>query len=146
MSAFSIDIESNKIEVSDDLVLPGSIRIGELKEGFHASLSYWSRADYISQWKVALDRLLRGEKRSALITSMYDPQTANFVFWWVMYLIEDLVHIQNHVLFLSDLNEPFDEDDIYASIPERETRTEEGESISEWTVELSAIRDFCDAQ
>jgi hypothetical protein len=72
---------------------------------------------------------------------MYDPNTANFIFWWVMYLIGDDVHIQNHVLFLDELERSFDENDLYSFIPERETQNEEGESVSEWVVGLSSIEE-----
>lgn len=144
MSDFAIGIDDKEMEVEGDVVVAGSMRIGEFTENFHASLSYWGRGEYISQWKEALNRLLRGEKNSAIVTSMYDPNTANFIFWWVMYLMEDVVFIQNHVLFLGDLERPFDEVDLYSFIPGRETQTEEGEPISEWAVGILAIKECVD--
>jgi hypothetical protein len=144
MDAFSISIGDKEIETEGDVVVAGSIRIGEFEDNFHASLSYWNRGDYISQWRDALNRLLRGETHSAVVTSMHDPLAANFIFWWVMYLVGDIVYIQNHVLFLSGLEKQFDEADMYSFVPERETQTEEGESISEWEVGILSIREFAE--
>lgn len=141
MSIFTISLGTEEFELEDDLVISGTLVIGDFTENFHASLSYWDRDSYLSQWTEGLKRLLRGENYSAVVTTMYDPSTANFIFWWVMYLIGDDVYIQNHVLFLDELDRPFDETDLYNFVPERETQTEEGEPISEWTVSLSAIKD-----
>ena len=95
----------------------------------------------MSQWKEGIERLLRREKNSAIVTTMYNPGTANFMLWWVMYLIEDDVFIQNHMLLLCELERPFDETDLYSFVPKRKIQTEEGVPISEWSVSLSAIRD-----
>lgn len=145
MSVFSVSLGTEVFESEDDLVISGSLIIGDFKEDFHASLSYWDRNRYLSQWKEGLERLLRRENYSAVVTTMYDPSTANFIFWWVMYLIGNDVYIQNHVLFLDELDKPFDETDLYSFVPEREIQTEEGEPISEWSVSLSAIRDSLDS-
>jgi hypothetical protein len=141
MKGFSIRLSDNMFDSEGDSVSSGSIKIGNFEEAFQASLSYWDRSRYLSQWKEALNRLLSGERSSAIITTMYDPNTANFIFWWVMYLIGDDVHIQNHVLFLDELERSFDENDLYSFIPERETQNEEGESVSEWVVGLSSIEE-----
>jgi hypothetical protein len=84
--------------------------------------------------------ILEGRNKSAFITTMYDPTTANFIFWWVMYLVGNDVYIQNHVLFMDELDEPFDESDFIKFVPERETVTEDGEPISEWKVSIEDIR------
>lgn len=145
MSDFSISLDNKEFVSEGDLVVSGSLEIGEFNEDFHASLSYWDRNSYLSQWKGALDRLLSGESCSAIVTTMYDPSTANFIFWWVMYLIGDNVHIQNHVLFLDGLERPFDEADLYSFIPEREIQNDEGEPISEWVVGVSEIKRCVDS-
>ena len=145
MSAFSISLDNEVFESEGDLMVSGSLKIGDFREDFHASLSYWNRDDYLSQWKDALNRLSQGERRSAIVTAMYDPKTANFIFWWVMYLNGDVVYIQNQVLFLEELERPFYESELYSFIPERETHTEEGEPISEWVIGISAIKECVDS-
>lgn len=142
MTNFYIDLGGDEFESEGDLVVAGSLRINDFSESFHASLSYWNRGRYLSQWSEALTRIVEGERSSAIVTTMYDPSVASFIFWWVMYLIGDSVHIQNHVLFLGELEEPFDETDLYRFIPGRETHTEEGELISEWVVKVSDIERY----
>lgn len=145
MNRFSIDLDNNEFKFEGDTVVPGLLKINNFSEKFHASLSYWDRDRYLLQWKEALDRIKYGEKNSAVITTMYDPSTANFIFWWVLYLLGNKVYIQNHVLFLEELKCPFNEADLYSFIPERETKTEEGESISEWVVEIEDIQECADS-
>ncbi|OOF01017.1 hypothetical protein BZG79_15505 [Salinivibrio sp. MA427] len=140
MTSFSIILSKEKFEYEGEWVASGSLKVGSLTEDFHASLSYWDREKYLSQWKEALNRLLRGESRSAIVTTMYDPQTANFILWWVMYLIGGNVYVQNHVLFLDELTRPFDEQNLYSFIPDREEYTEEGELISEWVIKITDIK------
>lgn len=145
MCKFSISLDDMGLESAGDMLVSGSLDIGESNEKFEIPLSYWNKDKYISQWKFALSRLTNGEPCSAVVTTMYNPKTANFIFWWVMYLIDNNVHIQNHVLFLDELDQPFDEEDLYSFIPERETHTEEGEPISEWVVGVTAIERFMDS-
>lgn len=141
MNKIFISLDNKEFESDGDIAVSGTLKVGELNENFQASLSYWDREKYLSQWETALKRLLCGKKHSAIVTTMYDPNTANFIFWWVMYLIGDKVHIQNHVLFLDSLKDQFDESELYSFIPEREIYTEEGQLISEWVVEMSAIQE-----
>lgn len=142
MTYFNISLGQNKFEFDGDLVIPGYLVIGEFNETFQASLSYWDRDKYLSQWKEALRRLSNGERSTALVTKMYNPNTANFIFWWVFYLIKDIVHIQNQILFLNELERPFEESNLYEFIPARETHTQDGILISEWTVNISDIKNF----
>ncbi|PKG37019.1 hypothetical protein [Psychromonas sp. Urea-02u-13] len=144
MSKFDILLDDSIFESEGEQVVLGSINIGDFQEKFYASLSYWDRNQYLSQWKLALERVLNGEPCSALVTTMYDPSKANFIFWWVLYVLEDEIYIQNHTLFLDEVDSPFNEFDLYSSIPDRKTQTEEGESISEWKVKMSAVKEFYD--
>lgn len=144
MNDFSIELDNKPFEIEGDLVVSGVLTIGDFNEKFQASLCYWDRTKYLSQWKEALQRLLSGESCTALVTTMYDPDSANFIFWWVMYLIGNKVHVQNHVLFLDELQRPFDEARLYSFIPEHNAQTEDGTPISEWLVEISEIEAFFD--
>jgi hypothetical protein len=73
---------------------------------------------------------------------MYNPQYANFIFWWILYKEDKIVHIQNHVLFLETISEGFKIENIHSYIPEREIYTEDGEAISEWSIDIKEIKDF----
>ncbi len=142
MTVFWITLSEDRFESHGDYVALGNLKIGDFKEDFHASLSHWNQGRYRSQWQEALERLVKGEERSALVTSMYDPETANFITWWPLYRDGDSVRVQNQVLLLDDLADSFDELNPYRSVGQRETRTEEGDPISEWTVNLPDIEEF----
>lgn len=142
MNGFSITLSECSFDLDGDTFALGSLSIGAFQEDFHASLSYWDRDKYLAQWRNGLNRLVNGEIRSAIVTSMYDPRFANYIFWWPLYAIGDNIHVQNHGLFLDDLDESFDEADLYRFVRERETESEDGQSISEWTVKLSDIENF----
>ena len=139
---FSITLSEDRFETYGDTVAVGSLKLADFQEDFHASLSYWDQGRYRSQWKVALKRLIKGEEHSALVTSMYDPRTANFIFWWPMYRDGTSVRVQNQCLFLAELAQPFDESNLYTSVPQRETTSEDGTAISEWTLDMSDIETF----
>jgi hypothetical protein len=139
MHKLSIELSDINTEHEGAFVAVGVLRIGDFVEQFEASLSYWDRETYLSQWRDALLRLLNGEKKSAIVTSMHDPITANFIFWWVMYLVDEIVYVQNHVLFLDELGQPFNENKLYQFIPTRETQTEEGDAISEWCLDINDV-------
>jgi hypothetical protein len=139
MTIFSITLSEDRFESCGDMAALGSLQIGDFVENFHAPLSYWDRKKYLSQWCEALERLIDGESHSALVTSMYDPRTANFIRWWPLYRIGDSVHFQEHALLMDDLEQPFDETDIYKSVPRHETTSEDDGRISEWVAKLSDI-------
>lgn len=120
----------------------GQIVIGTFHERFFAPLHYWAASDYEHHWKESLTRITGSGSVSCLITSMYDPEKPNFIFWWPMYRIEDQVFIQNHILFLNELLEPFNESDPCQSVRERRTVDEDGNRISEWSVSIDDIASF----
>ena len=145
MSEFLISLDKKEIESEGDLVVKGTLMLGDFKEDFYASLSYWDRDRYLLQWKSALERLLDGGVNSAIVTTMYDPSTANFIIWWVMYAVGGEIRVQNQILFLDELERPFDESDLYSFIPEREMQSENGYRISEWVVGIPAIKRCIDS-
>lgn len=141
MNKFTIGLGDEEFEAEGGKYLLGVIRIGEFSESFSCSLSYWERSSYLSQWREGLRRLLDGKGSSAIVTSMYNPESANFIFWWVMYAKGQSVYIQNHVLFLDELKVFFDEADVYRFVPDREVVADDGELISEWVIDVNDIRE-----
>lgn len=120
----------------------GLIKIGSFQERFSASLMYWNAEDYERHWKQAVARIIKSSAVSCLITSMLDPATANFIFWWPMYCEGDTVFIQNQILFLDQLPSPFDEHAPFSHVPERKILSEDGEKISEWFVSIKDLESF----
>ena len=136
--AFSIELLDES--ASDDR--SGLITIGSFVERFVSSMEYWDATRYRLHWRQAITRIIHGSSTSALITSMYDPALANFIYWWPMYRLEQTVQFQNHILFLNELETPFDPNDPFRSIPERRIVDSDGEEISEWSATIADLEGF----
>jgi len=131
---------TNEVDISyGEEVLIGSIHINSFSETFRSPVSYWKRNEYLSQWYSGLNEIISGKKKSAIVTSMYDPTSTNFIVIWPLYLVGKDVFIQNRILFIEDLKEPFNEASLSSYIDDRETINEDGEVISEWKVSISDI-------
>jgi hypothetical protein len=109
---FDIDFTGETVDAEDETFHLGVINRDGLVEGFSASLSFWSKEDYHKQWLEAADRLLQPDSRSAFITCMYDPQTANFINWWPAWRVSNFVVVREQLLFLDtnlfdDMDEEF---------------------------------------
>ncbi|WP_139208534.1 hypothetical protein [Achromobacter sp. NFACC18-2] len=85
----------------DQSALLGKIKIDNYSEDFFASAEFWRREDYLESWKRSLAEGLQGGGRCALITSINDPVSSNFLLYWVIYLEGDVAYVQNGVLFIN---------------------------------------------
>jgi hypothetical protein len=124
----------------------GEIVIGDLHETFVASLASWTRDDYDRHWRKALERLIAGADRSALITDYVEPPThpsdGSYLVWWPLYRDGDTVYVQNHILFFGQLSQPFSSERPWDSVRDRETVNEDGQKISEWATTIEEIKYF----
>jgi len=127
------DVESGRL---------GIITIGCYVERFVAAIGYWNASRYRRHWQQAITRIVQGAATSTLITSMYDPAVANFICWWPMYRLGHTVQFQNHILFLNELQTPFDPNDPFRFVPERTIVNNDGEQISEWSASLVDLECF----
>jgi len=118
----------------------GEIRAGQFHEQFEASIEFWNKIQYQIHWHTQILKILDKNDKSCLITSITNPSTANFIFWWPIYKIGDLCFIQNQILFLDKLFEPFDPANPCRYVPDRQTITEDGDPISEWVISLNDLR------
>jgi hypothetical protein len=116
------------------------IVIGAHKEIAEVPLQYWRRDQYRDQWHGAIERIVSGKPTACLITGMHDPRTANFLMWWPMWREGEIVYIQNQILFMDDIRASFNESEPHRFIPKRATVTDDGEKISEWSVNVNDIR------
>jgi hypothetical protein len=126
----------------DQASLYGTIVLGDHRETFISSLTYWSRAQYEEHWRSALQRVAVEGNDSCLITSLSNPSVSNMLFWWPMYRDPDIVHFQEGILLFETLDRPFDPARPFDVIPPRETVNEDGLQISEWHVPVQEIYDF----
>ncbi len=141
--AFSIELEPDQPGRDEGW---GRITLGDFVERFQVPLHYWTRADYEAQWRDAVRHTVNGERRTALIAAMGDPNEVNFIVWWPMYRDGETVFVQNHLLFLRDagydvayIDSEFDVSHPYVHVRERQVESDEG-PISEWVVAVSDLR------
>lgn len=79
---------------------------------------------------------------SCLISSITDPETANFIFCWPIYREGEDVYVQNPIIFLDDPEEHFDPQEPWRYVEARSLVDEDGNQISEWTTNISQVRRF----
>jgi CdiI N-terminal domain len=136
---FSVDFASVPQAGTAAPLAVGSIRINSFEESFQADLSYWSAQDYQRSWRQQLLRAVSRRTDSCVITSISDPATANFIEWWLLYPRGEKVAVQNHVLLLQDLAEPFDPQQPERHIPPLERVSDDGVVLSTWDVSVEAV-------
>lgn len=122
----------------------GEIQIGAFSERFRSDVSYWGTERYERQWLDAVSNLLRGHDRTALLTSLVNPETANFVRFWTLHRVGDAIAVQEQICFMDSLHEPFDPESVERFVPPRETVTEDGHRISEWSTTIASLQAFVD--
>ena len=145
MSSFFIGFTSSDAVLRDgDSLLAGRIVIGDFEEEFEASLSHWTRERYETQWRDGLRRLVDGVERSCLITSMYDPTTANFIEWWPCYRQGREIAFQNQILFMDRLEAPYDPAVPYRFVRPLTLTNAAGQRISTWRTDVQAVRTYLD--
>lgn len=119
----------------------GTLVLGTTTERFHASFDYWQPHDYEKQWHEAVELIVNGADRAALITEMPTPSEANFIRWWPMWHFQDTVKLHEQILFMEQLNTPFTTENPYAHVDDYH-EFEDGERLSEWTVPLQDFVEF----
>lgn len=139
---FSISFPEKNSQTIPSEYIHGEISLGEFHEGFRASLSYWNTNNYLLQWREGLQRICDGNSKSCLVTSMYDPNSSNYIFLWLLYLNGCSVYVQNQILFLEGIDTSNFESTLYNYITDRETFNEDGNKISEWVIGLDDIKNY----
>lgn len=103
----------------------GKITIEDFEETFAChDVAGISVDSFPAEWRNNLGKLVQGEPCVALV---HDPRFA-----WIIYCEGETCFVQQH-LFI---------DGMFDSIPPRETVTDDGDQISEWSVAISAITEF----
>lgn len=139
--SFSISFSLIRLQeqAEQNAYAPGQIIISEFEESFLSSLSFWTKTQYQEHWNEAVTRLIRGEEKSALITSIPELEYANFISWWPMWRVHNTVYIQNQILFLNELHKPFDVSHWFDFVEDRQTQSEDGVLLSEWSLTLDDL-------
>jgi hypothetical protein len=120
----------------------GTIFIGgDFSETIALALNYWTIDDYKRQWETGLHRI-KDHDTSCLVASVQNPKTTPpYINWWLMYKVGNKVLIQNHLL-VDDMyrervgNKLFTPKTCYDFILPRVTISPEGDTYSEWEIDL----------
>ncbi|WNN42925.1 hypothetical protein [Winslowiella toletana] len=138
---FGIFTESKAIQSAfDEVVLPAKIIIGDFEEGMQIPLTYWNIKQYQESWIETIEQGIKRGDHSVLAVSMYNPETVNFIFSWVIYYKDAQVIIQNKMIFAGEiqgfsiykLNDYAGEYDAYS----------DGEKVSEWYTTVDEVKLF----
>jgi len=125
---FDIEFINETIEEGGEILQLGNITLGEVTEGFTASLSFWSIKDYQKQWLEAARRLLETDSPSAFISCMYDPEKANFINWWPVWRTSPFAVFQEQLFFMNQDSE----DEEGKSLEVRFSLTNPYASVADW--------------
>ena len=116
----------------------GTISIGDFQEDFEVTteLNYY---DIQNLWETELIRFTNDSCNSILLPTWFENNIVNRA--WVLYKVHNNVYIQERLLCVTGKYEF-----RINSIPERETHSEDGDSISEWEIKIDDIINFIDKQ
>jgi hypothetical protein len=121
----------------------GSLQIADFREDFVVSLFDWTPVACRQQWREAAERLVKGEPKSAFVTSFVPPTDGSHFEWWTCYGVKEIVYVQNQLRFYEQLASPFNLDSLYDYVADRKTVSEDdGSPISEWQMPVQWMRDF----
>ncbi|MER5787095.1 hypothetical protein [Streptomyces sp. NPDC001980] len=121
----------------------GRIIVADFTETFHMDLTFWDPEHYEKSWASALRRVDEADlTTSCLVSSITDPRAANFVLCWPLYRVHGDIFVQNSLIILGDLDQDFDPERPWFSVGPREVVDEDGHNISEWRVDVAAVRRF----
>jgi hypothetical protein len=109
----------------------GLIKIDDFRESFEVDLSYWSQGQYESHWQQAIETINNG-KDACFITSISNPENANFIRTWACYQNAGKLVFQEVLLFMDEMSVPFNLSEPHLNVQPYESVTEDGEQISEW--------------
>lgn len=138
--SFFITLENRLRQEECFLYYFGHIEASGLNDYFRASATYWSRDQYYSNWLAAFEDRER-LSRFVIITSMREPREGDYIEGWVFYIHGQDVFLQNHIFLMQS---PLSEEPHWVNeLPgPRETVDEDGEKLSEWTLNLSEVEAF----
>lgn len=107
------------------------------------AIGYWQVEDYVQSWAESFAVLMRsGQSTSCFVASLTDPEAANFVMTWPLYRRDDVVLIQNSIVFLDELEKPFSVKSPWESVGPHQVIDEDGQRISQWSCSVVDMAKF----
>jgi len=133
----------------------GKIIIDDFEEYFFSSDGFFKKEDYYRHWLKSVDLLFKYSK-AFFLKNVYDPNNANFYMSWKCYLLNDVVYVQDTILFSEDCHLIDDDDEdgytrtyclrdvIYSSVEIGDIifADDEGNKVSTWQTDIRSINDF----
>jgi hypothetical protein len=143
---FAIELQSSQETGEENSAhgeASGRIIIGDFTETFSVPLGFWDESDYRRSWRQAFDVLKASpHSKSCLMTSMTDPRDSNFLACRPMYREGEDIYIQEAIIFLDEIKEPFDPATPWRYVGARQIIDEDGNKISEWVTSMDSLREF----
>lgn len=118
------------------------IVIGQFREEFEVPLSYWSRSQYLTQWRESASRMANGSDFEYCVATAADLRCANFVLLWLFYGHGIEVLVQNRLLMINEALVTMRVDDLHSVLRQYQDRTDDGNPISQWKTSREAMRAF----
>ena len=141
--AFAIcDLKEPEEIIYDEVCCWCMITIGDFSERFAAPTEIWGLEDYKEQWQRALISINQGAKKAHLVAAMRDPANSDFISTYVLYREGDRVYVQNQIILCEGNEQAIASGNLEKLVEERETETEDGTKISEWSTSLDQIKAF----
>jgi hypothetical protein len=146
--SFKIDFLEDKIPVeklqSSDEAVWAQVVIGDFAERLEVPLNYWQQDDYKRQWADALSKILSGNySKTALITSMCNPDKPDYAITiWPLYRVGNDVFVHNQWLQIQEFGSPFELENFYKKLDDRQTKTDDGQPISEWKTNVKDLAEW----
>lgn len=120
----------------------GQLEIGDdFYEILYMPLDLWTIDDYERQWQEGLARLNNHDK-SCLVVTIHNPKLRYFVEWWLLYKIDNKIHIQNQMLmgeiYANQIgNTEFTVENCYDFVPPKDMLFDDEEEypVSEWIID-----------
>lgn len=119
----------------------GGIELGDHSDAFAADLRFWSVTGYEAQWREAVARLAAGRTSSALVTSYRGPGAA-FHSMWPMWRVGQTVYVQERLVLDDTIDATDDAEAFYSRVGDRNTQSEDGDTISDWHVPFADVLAF----
>lgn len=120
------------------------LTLGDYEEYIDIPLNYWDIKAYKKQWHEGIERL-KTFNTSCLVTAVWRRDPDPLIFIWELYKEQNTIFVHNAMITWEFKKyrpalPPFDSNTCYAYINPRKTVTENGEKISEWSIELDALK------
>ena len=112
-------VTASRVDAQGEPYAEGELTAGRHSERFRADLRVWRKADYESQWKTGVARLLSGAESSALVTSLSQSGDETSVELVPLSRRGGKVSVGERAVIVDTLQEPIDLSIAYELVAER---------------------------